>query len=228
MFWQSCDILRKHLLAADAEIAIAASCGDFCMYNKEYKKNYYQKNRELILKKVKKHNDENRIAKSIYDKKYYIKNYEVKSEYRKKYGIENHEIILQKNKKYHTQNRESINEHTRNRRKKDTQFRISLNLRTRLYGAVKNGHLGGSGIRDMGCSITELKMYLEGQFKDGMTWENWSIKGWHIDHKIPLAFFDLTNREQFLQAVHYSNLQPMWAKENWSKGAKINKKDASN
>lgn len=64
-------------------------------------------------------------------------------------------------------------------------------------------------------------MYLEGQFREGMSWDNWGIAGWHIDHKVPLAFFDLTDREQFLQAVHYSNLQPMWALENTQKGAKV-------
>ena len=67
----------------------------------------------------------------------------------------------------------------------------------------------------------EFKMYIEGQFKDGMTWNNWSLKGWHLDHKIPLAFFDLTDREQLLHAVHYTNLQPMWAKENIRKSNKV-------
>jgi hypothetical protein len=40
--------------------------------------------------------------------------------------------------------------------------------------------------------------------------------------EVPLALFDLTNREQFLKACHYTNLQPMWAKDNISKGKKTN------
>lgn len=54
-----------------------------------------------------------------------------------------------------------------------------------------------------------------------MAWKNWGVKGWHIDHIKLLASFDLTNKEQFLQAVHYTNLQPLWWYENLLKGAKI-------
>jgi hypothetical protein len=70
----------------------------------------------------------------------------------------------------------------------------------------------------LGCSIPELKTYLESKFQEGMSWENWGIYGWHIDHIIPLDAFNLTNREEFLKACHYTNLQPLWAEENLKKG----------
>ena len=54
-----------------------------------------------------------------------------------------------------------------------------------------------------------------------MNWKGWSVRGWHIDHIIPLVSFDLTDRKQFLKACHYTNLQPLWAEENLRKGAKI-------
>jgi len=54
-----------------------------------------------------------------------------------------------------------------------------------------------------------------------MNWDNWGIYGWHIDHIKPLASFDLTKREQLFEAVHYTNLQPLWANENLSKGDSI-------
>ena len=52
-----------------------------------------------------------------------------------------------------------------------------------------------------------------------MSWENYGKK-WHIDHIIPLASFDLTNRQQFLQACHYINLQPLWVSDHKQKTVK--------
>ena len=56
-----------------------------------------------------------------------------------------------------------------------------------------------------------------------MTWDNWG-KGkdkWNIDHIIPLDSFNLSDREQLLKAVHYTNLQPMWEPENTSKSIRL-------
>ena len=101
------------------------------------------------------------------------------------------------------------------------QGRLRQNLRRRLHNAVKNSQKAGSSIRDVGCTIEHLKSYLESKFQPGMTWDNWTHDGWHIDHIKPLASFDLTDREQFKEACHYTNLQPLWAEENLSKGAKL-------
>jgi hypothetical protein len=73
----------------------------------------------------------------------------------------------------------------------------------------------------LGCTIPELKFYLESKFQPEMTWDNWSYEGWHIDHIIPLDSFDLSNKEEFLKACHYTNLQPLWAEENFKKNNKI-------
>ena len=54
-----------------------------------------------------------------------------------------------------------------------------------------------------------------------MTWDNYGYDGWHLDHKTPLAAFDLTDREEFLQACHYTNYQPLWSLDNLRKGAKF-------
>ena len=133
-------------------------------------------------------------------------------------------------KDYRMGNKERIaayqKEYGKNRMITDIQYRLSCLLRTRLYQALMGNFKSGSAVQDLGCTIPELKFYLEGQFQDGMTWENWTRvdlyeNAWNIDHKIPLAFFDLTIREQLLQAVHYTNLQPMWAKENLKKSNKV-------
>ena len=72
-----------------------------------------------------------------------------------------------------------------------------------------------------GCKIDFLMGYLESKFTSGMTWKNHKLYGWHIDHIIPLSSFDLTDRDQYLKACHYTNLQPLWAVDNIRKGNKL-------
>ena len=107
------------------------------------------------------------------------------------------------------------------RRKKDLNYRLAGNLRKRLGRAIRTLAKKGSAVKDLGCSIEELKCYLESRFQPGMTWENWSMTGWHIDHVKPLASFDLTDEVQFKEACHYTNLQPLWACDNFAKNRKI-------
>jgi hypothetical protein len=64
-----------------------------------------------------------------------------------------------------------------------------------------------------------LKGYLAGKFKDGMTWENHGE--WHIDHIKPCASFNLLDEGEQKKCFHYTNLQPLWASENLSKGCKF-------
>lgn len=109
------------------------------------------------------------------------------------------------------------NEYQKNKRRIDEQYKLAATLRARIYYAVNNGQKVGSAVRDLGCSIEELKIHLEAQFQPGMSWDNWTLDGWHIDHIKPLSSFDLTDREQFLEACRYTNLQPLWAKDNLSK-----------
>lgn len=105
--------------------------------------------------------------------------------------------------------------------KRPLQYRLANNMRSRLNAAIKNKSKVGSSVRDLGCSIGYFIKYIEQQFQSGMTWENWSRDGWHLDHIIPLSSFNLTDRSQFLQACHYTNYQPLWASENYSKGSKV-------
>ena len=96
-------------------------------------------------------------------------------------------------------------------------FKLATNLRSRLGRALKGNYKTGSAVKDCGCSMEFLKAYLEARFLPGMTWKNWGRKGWHIDHITSLANFDLANREQFLTACHYTNLQPLWWRDNLEK-----------
>jgi hypothetical protein len=90
-----------------------------------------------------------------------------------------------------------------------------------LHCALRNKSKTGSAVRDLGCTIPELEKHLEAQFQPGMTWDNYGNGGWVIDHIIPLSVWDLEDREQLLHACNWQNLQPLWEKDNISKGNKI-------
>ncbi len=99
---------------------------------------------------------------------------------------------------------------------KNKNNQLADNLRSRLRKAIKNNQKTGSAVKDLGCSIEELKKHLESKFTEGMSWDNYGE--WHIDHIKPLSSFNLENREELLKACNYNNLQPLWAKDNLSKG----------
>lgn len=119
--------------------------------------------------------------------------------------------------------RKKINAQRKQRKREDLQFKLGVNLRGRLGAAVKNNSKTGSAVQDLGCSIEELKTHLESKFQPGMEWGNWG-KGknkWNIDHIMPLAAFDLTNRQHVVLACNYLNLQPLWFQDNLEKHNKI-------
>ena len=105
------------------------------------------------------------------------------------------------------------------RYRSDVQYRLKISLRTRINQALKRNRRPTSVLRAVGCTISELKSHIEAQFCPGMTWDNWARDGWHVDHIVPLSFFDLSDPEQMRAAAHFSNLRPLWAKDNLSKGA---------
>ena len=150
---------------------------------------------------------------------------ECSSTIRKNHYKANRQSTLSKNKEWKDNNRIRIRETERNReasrRKVDIEFKIRKQLRSRLYSAVRNGQKTGSAIENLGCSVEYFKAYLQSLFKPGMTWDNWSYNGWHIDHIIPLDSFDLNDSSQLGKACHYTNLQPLWAKDNFAKSNKV-------
>ena len=73
----------------------------------------------------------------------------------------------------------------------------------------------------LGCTVSFFMKHIESQWKEGMTWDNYGYRGWHIDHIIPCSAFDLTKEEEQKKCFHYTNQQPLWAEENMKKGAKI-------
>jgi len=127
-------------------------------------------------------------------------------------------------KKYYHKNKQKILsrqlEYVNKRRVYDLNFKILKNLRARLWHALAGKRKTASTIELVGCSQDELISHLESQFTDGMSWDNYGVHGWHIDHIVPCASFDMSDENQQKQCFHYTNLQPLWAKDNLTKGNK--------
>ena len=103
-------------------------------------------------------------------------------------------------------------------RKSDPIYRMRENVRRRIRHAITRLQLKKTRRTPafLGCDFDTLRRHLESKFKPGMMWENYGQ--WHIDHIIPLA--DGKTKQQIEKLCHYTNLAPLWARENLQKGKK--------
>lgn len=104
---------------------------------------------------------------------------------------------------------------------------IKERCRGRIYSALRRSSKTKSTLELLGVKHIDIVInHLESQFAAGMSWNNYGskkgIKCWHIDHIRPCASFDLTCEKQQKECFNYTNLQPLWEFDNWSKGAKYN------
>jgi hypothetical protein len=184
-------------------------------------KQYYQDNKHAIKQRT----NNNRESIAVIKKQYYQDNKTQisaqKRARRAQYNSEHREYLNDRKRQYRLENKDIICQQRKARRGNDINHRLRCDLRSRTGHAIRRGEKSGSAVRDLGCTIAELKTYLESKFLLGMSWGNWSQHGWHIDHILPLSSFDLTDRSEFLKACHYTNLQPLWAEDNLKKSDTI-------
>jgi len=158
-------------------------------------------------------------------KKYAEENKDLENLRKTKWRLENPNKVKISKNKYYQNNK--IKERTRNskyhinKRKEDPIFRLSCNIRTRIYYFLKGRNIKKTNkTYDLiGCSPILLKEHIENQFTEGMSWDLVGERI-HIDHIIPLS--SAKNEEELFKLFHYTNLQPLWAKDNLKKGKKIN------
>jgi hypothetical protein len=129
----------------------------------------------------------------------------------KKYCSKQCAILMVSNPVPYKKRRESI----------DPAFRLVNQIRKKIYLTLRLEQKYARSLELLGCTAIEAREHIERQFTQGMTWDNWAIDGWHIDHIKPIASFDLSNEEQQRQCFHYTNLQPLWANDNYKKSDKI-------
>jgi hypothetical protein len=123
---------------------------------------------------------------------------------------------------YKKKNKEKIN-HWR-KKYRDNKFsinpvyKLSHNIRCLISKYLnKLGYIKSEKTESiLGCSFEEFKSYIESQFREGMSWENHGK--WHLDHKTPISW--AKSEEMVLELNHYTNFQPLWAKDNLVKGNK--------
>ena len=151
--------------------------------------------------------------------KYYAKNPEKSKQCAAKWRVENPEKAKQHNVKWRAENPEHvasyINDYHKQRKAEDPLYRVQCNMRSMGNRVVKQLALGkkpASTEKWQGCSADELKDYFESLFQEGMTWDNYGE--WHVDHIRPVCSF---SAEEWQQINHYTNLQPLWAEDNYSK-----------
>lgn len=101
----------------------------------------------------------------------------------------------------------------------DPNFRLLRNYRKRIWDALKGNSKSQKTAELIGCTIPQLRLWLVQQFWTGMTLENYGY--WHVDHIRPCSSFDLSNPSQQKECFHYSNLQPLWGRDNLIKSDKI-------
>tara|TARA_R110000744_G_scaffold108305_1_gene205143 strand:- start:116 stop:724 length:609 start_codon:yes stop_codon:yes gene_type:complete len=194
--------------------------------NKQYMKEYREKNKEKIAASKKEWYQKNKESvKERSRSRYCQKNEEIKEQmavYREK----NKDRQKARSADWYQENKvrvtEAIRKNEKERFANDPYFRLCKSIRSRLRNALSKGHgkKTGSTLELTGCSWEELRFHLESQFTEGMTWENYGLHGWHVDHIKPCIRFDLSLDTEQKACFHYSNLQPLWASDNLSKSDK--------
>jgi hypothetical protein len=136
--------------------------------------------------------------------------------------------ILAKQKEYRLQNpqrRKEINQKAKAKEKEKVKaglkpwLLVARRMRNQLRKFVQRRNASRVPREEMmGCTREVFLAHLESLFLPGMTWANHAL--WHIDHIRPCASFDLSDPAQVKQCFHFSNLRPLWARDNIAKGAK--------
>jgi hypothetical protein len=204
---------------------------------RECRKKFNQKNKIKLSFSQKDYRLLNQEDLKKRKKKFYLDNKENILQHQSVYRKDNKEKVKQSHKIYYQVNKKDISkksleyrlshkkrirerdlEYKKQKLKTDLNFKLKECLRNRVRIAIKKGK-AGSAVKDLGCSVEELKIWLESQFEPGMSWKNYGfgIGKWNIDHIVPLCSFDLTKKEEFKKACHWFNLQPLWTIDNMFK-----------
>lgn len=192
-------------------------------------KEYYKLNKDKIKLRIKNYYKNNKKAILAHSKIYSKKNEVQINKTTKAYYQKNKDEIIVKRTAYAKANRSKINSYMkgylekRKQKKGFNKIRLNHSISAAIRRSLRGQKNGKHWETLVEFTAQQLKKHLEKRFKEGMTWENYGT--WHIDHKIPISVFNFTKPEHrdFKKCWALSNLQPMWAHDNISKGNKLTK-----
>ena len=219
---------QKKIYNSDNKEKISEQRSVYYQYNsdkiKSGKKKYYSDNKEGISEKGKKYYASNKDYISNRNKKYYLNNKEKCTVTRREYYSNNRRRLCSEKREYSSNNREKLNKYFSERYKNDLNFRCESLLRRRLTRSLKNAKVKKhSNTMDLlGCDMIHFIAHIESQFIEGMSWNKFGRDGIHLDHIRPCVSFDLTDPEQQKECFNWRNVQPLWARDNHSKGSLYN------
>ena len=184
----------------------------YLQYKASGKTKVYQKTNRI------KHRDK----RNAYTARWHAEHADHEAAYRK--GYEQTEAGIARRHKYYDLNKDLLRERNkayykkwhnvpRQRLRQNIATQIRIRLRKRLLPKTKQT------FEMLAFTLDELVMHIESLFLPGMTWDNYGQ--WHIDHVIPDSSFDYSDEEQFAKCWTLENLQPLWARDNLVKCAKV-------
>jgi hypothetical protein len=210
---------RAHYASNRVEILDKMKAHYYASGRAKFIENYYL-NRETILleQKQKRANDGEKVRER--ERKWYANNRERELAKAKQDRINNPSKYRILDKELYARNKSKIL--ARQKAFNATPAgKLATLLRNTARRIAKLGNVTNQLKKDLlGAPIEFVRLHIESQFLPGMSWKNHGKHGWHIDHIKPISSFDLTDPEQVKKAGHYTNLAPLWAYDNWSKGAK--------
>jgi len=174
---------------------------------KKYKGRYSERKKE--------YREQNKDHIRAYQKRRYRDNREKLLEQSQQRYQRNAMKICERTNRYRENNKERYREYRRAWQKRN---RLICSVRRGIWGCLAGKQKSCRSAEYLGCSVEELWNHLESLFREGMTRENYGE--WHVDHIRPLSSWDFNvdTESKLYEAWHYTNLQPLWAKENLSKG----------
>jgi hypothetical protein len=206
---------------------VAAAQKRYREKNKDVLKERRERRREQARKSSRDHYHKNKEAYRIRRREYRKNNKKKLSDLGKTYYANNREKVCERHRQYRLQNIEKTRKRNREYQQKkwqsDFEYWLKKTVGRRMRDAlgVRSAKKRDRTIAWIGCSARHLAEHLESRFLDGMSWDNYGYRGWHIDHIIPIAKFDLTDPAEQAAAFHYTNLQPLWAKDNLRKRDRV-------